>query len=378
MAGHENSGDALERLRRNFLEGAAGRPDYWHSQTDLEAYDQTFAQRIGWKWGHVLADLARLGWSPPPGEVLDWGCGSGIAGRTFLGRFGTCGVTRLVLSDRSRRAMDFAAARVRETFPGLAVKAAGADATEGHFAQTTLARRVSRPAAVQGNQRATASSKSRGGSGDPPRQDAGMAIRCQGTLLVSHVLTELSPRQTDELADLASRATAVVWVEPGTFDASRALIAVRERLRKKFHVVAPCTHQAACGMLAPGRERHWCHHFAASPAEAFTDGRWARWARRMGIDLRSLPLSYLLLDKRSPAARPPGAVRLIGRPRVQKGWALLCGCDETGVHERRLAKRTFPREFRDARRDCLDSLQTWACDGDVITRLQPLGSQQPP
>jgi hypothetical protein len=102
MAGHENSGDALERLRRHFLEGGAARADYWHSKADLAAYDQTFGQRIGWKWDHVLADLARLGWSPPPGEVLDWGCGSGIAGRAFLGRSGTRGVTRLV-QPRGRR-----------------------------------------------------------------------------------------------------------------------------------------------------------------------------------------------------------------------------------------------------------------------------------
>jgi len=136
--------------------------------------------------------------------------------------------------------------------------------------------------------------------------------------------------------------------------------------------VAPCTHQAPCGMLAPDRERHWCHHFVASPPEAFTDGRWARWAKEMGIDLRSLPLSYLVLDRRPPAPLPPGAVRFIGRPRVQKGWALLCGCDQAGVHERRLLKRTFPQEFRDARRDCLDSLQTWECDGNRITRIEPL------
>jgi hypothetical protein len=350
MTEQESHFDVLDRLRRRFLEGGAARGDYWHTEADLAAYDQTFGQRIGWKWDHVLADLSRLGWSPPPGEVLDWGCGSGIAGRTFLGRFGTRGVTRLVLSDRSRRAMDFAAARVREKFPGLAVEVAGAT-QHGH---------------------ATA----RGRATPRPTQESPGAAPC--TLLVSHVLTELSPRQADELADLANRATAVVWVEPGTFDASRALIAMRERLRGTFRVVAPCTHQAACGMLGAGRERHWCHHFAASPPEAFTDGRWARWAREMGIDLRSLPLSYLVLDRRPPAALPPGAVRLIGRPRVQKGWALLCGCDETAVHERRLLKRTFPREFRDARRECLDSLQTWECDGDRITRIEPLRAQNCP
>ena len=70
----------LERLRQGFLAGTAGQQDYWRSARDLAAYDATFAQRIGWKWDFVLEDLMALGWKPPAGPVLDWGCGSGIAG----------------------------------------------------------------------------------------------------------------------------------------------------------------------------------------------------------------------------------------------------------------------------------------------------------
>ena len=56
---------SLERLRTAFLNGTAGGPDYWQTESDLASYDLTFAQRIGWKWDWVLDDLQRIGWQPP-------------------------------------------------------------------------------------------------------------------------------------------------------------------------------------------------------------------------------------------------------------------------------------------------------------------------
>jgi ribosomal protein RSM22 (predicted rRNA methylase) len=165
-----------------------------------------------------------------------------------------------------------------------------------------------------------------------------------GTLLISHALTELADTQLNELLGLAAHATVVIWVEPGTYDASRKLIAVRERLRSGFQLVSPCTHQAACGMLTPENERHWCHHFAPSPPEVFMDGHWARFAKIAGVDLRSLPLSFLVLDKR-PVPQPDG-MRVIGRPRVYKAHALLLGCKSSGVRDYRQTKREQPDQFR--------------------------------
>ncbi|MGC3961385.1 MAG: hypothetical protein QM813_26700 [Verrucomicrobiota bacterium] len=86
---------ALERMRGAFLAGTAGATDYWQSEADLAAYDATFAQRIGWKWDFVLGELQRRDWAPPRGELLDWGCGSGVAGRAFLDHFGTSAITKL-------------------------------------------------------------------------------------------------------------------------------------------------------------------------------------------------------------------------------------------------------------------------------------------
>jgi hypothetical protein len=288
---------ALQRLRSAFLDGTAGAQDYWHSERDLESYDQTFGQRIRWKWDYVLNELKGRGWEPPRGVMVDWGCGSGIAARAVLEYFLTELPTKLVLWDRSPLAMQFAARKAREVFPGVSVWLD--QPAEGEF----------------------------------------------GTLLISHVLTELSDEQVEEILDLAKHATSVIWIEPGTHEVSRRLIAARERLRGTFAVVSPCPHTAVCGMLVAGNERHWCHHFAPSPPEAFTDGDWARFAELAGVDLRSLPVSFLVLDKR-PQTVESEAVRVIGRPRVYKAHALVLGCDASGVREYRRTKRDQPEEFR--------------------------------
>lgn len=325
MNGEAIDWNALARMRTAFLAGTAGPQDYWQSESDLAAYDATFAQRIGWKWDYVLTELRRRGWSPPAGELLDWGCGSGIASRAFLDHFGTGVVSGLRLGDRSALALAFAAKRAREKYAGLKI--------------------------------------STGLNPEP----AGV-----GTLLISHVLTELTPQQIEALADLAAGATSVIWVEPGTYEASLTLIAVRERLRAKLKIIAPCTHPEHCGILAPENERHWCHHFATPPPEVFTDGDWARFANLLGIDLRDLPLSFLVLDQRPPPPLPPGAARVIGHPRIYKGHALLLGCDASGVRERTLTKRIFPDEFRALKKGEAEVLRDWKCAGNEIVGTKPL------
>ena len=281
---HSIDWNALNRLRTAFLTGTTGGSDYWTSESDLDSYDQTFAQRIGWKWDYVLRDIKLRNWISPAGTILDWGCGTGIASRKFLEHFRD--VSRLYLCDRSPLAMNFAARQV----PGVDVW-----------------KESSPPQSVD-------------------------------VLLISHALTE-----QPEPFTLPCEAKTVIVVEPGTYEVSRRLIALRERLRNQYNVVAPCTHQSACGMLAPGNERHWCHHFAPSPPEVFMDGDWARFAKVAGIDLRSLPVSYLVLDKRTVTAT---GTRDIGKARVYKAHALVLTCDENGVRDRRVTKRESPEEFR--------------------------------
>ena len=191
-------------------------------------------------------------------------------------------------------------------------------------------------------------------------------------LLLSHVLTELSDAQVPALLELCRAATTILWVEPGTFTASRRLIAMREQLRDSHQVVAPCVHRQACGMLAEANARHWCHFFAPSPPEVFTDGNWARFAKIAGVDLRSLPVSYLVLDRCAKPEKSAGAVRVIGPARFRKGYLLVTGCDATGARECRLTKRLLPEQFNQFRKDTAGTLQSWQRDGDEIIDSQLL------
>jgi len=319
---------ALQRLRSVFLEARPPVRDYWQSETDLASYDATFAQRIGWKWDFVLEELRRRGWEPPAGEILDWGCGTGVAARAYLDHHGLQCVTRLWYWDRSALARGFAVRRAREKYPALEVQAGLPEA----------------PA----------------------------------VLLLSHVLGELTPGQTESLLELVQRATATIWVEPGTYEASLTLIAIRERLRTRLHVVAPCLHRERCGILSPGNEPHWCHHFAPSPPEIYTDPFWGKFAHEMNIDLRSLALSFLVLDRRPAPAPPPGSVRILGRPRVYKPEALLLACDPTGVRDYRLTRRRLPDAFQKLKKGEGDILQVWQAAGHEVTRVEPFPASGQP
>lgn len=298
--------EVLARLRSIFLAGGDGESDYWTSESDLESYDQTFAQRIGWKWSFILSELKSRGWAPPGGTILDWGCGTGIASRQFLHYFPDA--QRLHLFDRSPLAMAYATK---------------------HAGKTVLAESMSMP---------------------PGAVDV---------LLISHALTEQR-----EPFDLPCDAQCVIVVEPGTYEASHKLIQFRERVRGGFNVVAPCTHQASCGLI---NSRHWCHHFAAVPNEVFHNPDWARFSKVTGIDLRSLPVSYLVLDKRPV---PAGGARLIGRPRMYRGWATTFVCDETGVLECRLSKRMLPEWFRRWKKGEVRTRVELQCDGSEIIGIQ--------
>jgi hypothetical protein len=89
--------ESLDRHREQFLGARPSDGPYWASAEDLESYDLTFGERIGWKWDAVLAELRLQGWRPPGGVVLDWGCGSGIAGRRVVAAYGTAAFSSLLL-----------------------------------------------------------------------------------------------------------------------------------------------------------------------------------------------------------------------------------------------------------------------------------------
>ena len=147
---------------------------------------------------------------------------------------------------------------------------------------------------------------------------------------------------------------------------------LREELRGEFAVIAPCTHAARCGMLAAENARHWCHHFAHVPSEASRDARWAQFGRELGIDMRALPYSFLVLARRDAAAvelenAVRGCSRIIGRPDEAKGHIEVLSCAEDGVEELTAQKRDVPDFAKQVRKGRANAVQRWIREGRRIT-----------
>ena len=166
-------------------------------------------------------------------------------------------------------------------------------------------------------------------------------------LLVSHVIGELDEQGRDTLKALMQRSKRIIMVEPGNRLVSRRLSTMRDELLETFHVVAPCPHQGACPSLVDRND--WCHFFATPPAEVFTDGFWARIARELSIDLRSLPYAFLALVNKStgvtPAA-PEEEERLLGRAEITKYVARMRSCSEDSLSFVEITKRHHAKLWR--------------------------------
>ena len=284
----------LRTLRDRFLHDAS--ENYWSSKRDLELYDLVFAARIGWKWNALLHSLTPLGWKPQSDKIIDWGCGTGIASRQVTT---WSGIKQVTLVDQSPLALDF----TEQGLDKLGITSS-TQSFESPFTSSSL-------------------------------------------LLLSHVLGELSEKEISELALKATTVDEIIWLEPGSRDISRKLSEIRNIfLQAGHHLIAPCTHALPCPMLQPQHERHWCHFFAQPPTEIFQSAFWHEASHQLGIDLRSLPYSYLVLSRHGSPSWQGNAERLIGHPRSYKGYGKLFCCGALGLCERTLQKRDNPELFR--------------------------------
>lgn len=292
--------DVLSRVRTRFLDGSNVGGGYWKDDEELVFYDMTFAERIGWKWDAVLAELAAQNWKPKSTRVLDFGCGSGVASRRVVEAFPQ--IKDVSVADVSARAIDFTVRRMRAGFPGVSCSVF----------------------------------------------DKSQALPPGTMLVVSHVLNELPKQAHEQLLALAAQAEEILWVEAGTHIDSRNLIAVRESLSANFSVVAPCPHAKPCGMLAEENTHHWCHFFTSFPSHAAQDARWSQLGRELGIDLRALPYSFLVMQKQPVAFNE--AARIIGTPEEKRGHFAVLACENCGVRELLAQKRDVPELFKALRK----------------------------
>lgn len=326
----------LTRLRqlRATLVGIEARPPgtaaprYWRDERDLALYDASFGARIAWKWRAVLSELSQRGFSAPADGVVDFGCGTGVASREWLSSpLGSPG--SVLLWDRDPMARRFAREAVEVEHPGSRAVELSSPAHEGDVAGRAL--------------------------------------------LISHVLDELDGADLTRLLEVARAAEAVVWVEPGSRLTSRRLSEARDELLDTFHVAAPCTHSARCGALRGDAQRTWCHLFAVAPQEVYTEGRWAELGRELGIDLRSLPYSFVALQ-RAPVAGTDAA-RVLGRPRLQRGRALVDTCEADGLREDLVLQRLDKALFKALEREVPRRLRVTR-EGGKVVQVRDLDSER--
>ena len=128
-------------------------------------------------------------------------------------------------------------------------------------------------------------------------------------------------------------------------------------------------------MLAAENAPHWCHHFGRVPSHVFQDSGWAQFGRELGIDLRSLPYSFLVLS-RTPSPEAPGAARIIGAPREAKGRMEILACDSSGVAEATLQKRDHPGLFKALQKGKAEPVQRWRVAEGKISPEREAGPEK--
>ncbi len=294
----------IKALRSSFLHAQGDLADYWKDEALLTAYDQTLAQRIGWKWRAVLDVMVERIPEALRSMPLwvDWGCGTGIASRTLLAH-GGLRCDELLTYDRSARAQRFAQARLRAEFPKQKL------AEPQHVSQ------IDRPF----------------------------------VLLISHVLSEMPPAARAELVQLCNRASLIVWVEAGRTLESRGLSEIREQLRARKTILGPCLHQEPCGILAQDQNENWCHFQAPIPQEVFRSAFWKTCSQELGFDLRRLPVSYLVAAQAELAPQASDQEvpwRILGGSRAYKAFCRWTACTPQGILEGEFLKRRSRAVFQ--------------------------------
>jgi len=289
----------LKDLRLNFLKDKPSTTqDYWDSLETLQAYDSVFARRILWKWQSVLRELKALSIPIPTGPILDYGAGTGVASES-VGEFFS---RDFVLFDRSPLALTYAQKKLESL--GLA-------------------------------------------SSKVIHNEKSLKDLSYDTLIASHIFSELEESDYLKVLAAAEKAKFLILVDAGTPGVSKRLIGIREELLKKsWFVVAPCTHRHTCPLESSSED--WCHFFAKPPSFIFTDSHWGKIAKELNIDLRSLPLSYLVMSRTQTHLN--GEDRMLGRLKRSGSEVVFHSCGARGfcLNKKKIAKKKIKEVEKDS------------------------------
>jgi len=132
------------------------------------------------------------------------------------------------------------------------------------------------------------------------------------------------------VAQLWSSASEVlVLIEPGTPAGFRRIRAAREQLiASRAHILAPCTHDAAC----PIAGSDWCHFSQRLPRS-----RDHLKVKNASVPFEDERYSYVAVTRR-PLERSSQA-RIIAPPQESKAGLTLPLCTERGLHQAVVSRR---------------------------------------
>ena len=171
----------------------------------------------------------------------------------------------------------------------------------------------------------------------------GLAAASAADLVVaSYALTELAMPDALAAATELWRLTGalLVIVEPGTPDGFKRILAYRAALiAAGGHIIAPCTHEAACPLAQAPR---WCHF-----SERLSRSRDHLVLKEARVPFEDEKYSYLAVAKH--ATRPADVRRVLATPDVNKARVALTLC-APGEVEQRVIERRAGEAYKAAKR----------------------------
>lgn len=153
-------------------------------------------------------------------------------------------------------------------------------------------------------------------------------------VLASYMLAEVPLAQVAaagrRLWDRAGQA--MLLIEPGTPQGFARLAAVREDLLAQgAFVLAPCTHQNRCPMLADKTAKDWCHF-----KTRVQRSRQHMHAKQATVPFEDEAFSYLALSR---SAAQAGGARIVAPVVTSKVAVSMKLCDANGINARAIASR---------------------------------------
>ena len=149
-------------------------------------------------------------------------------------------------------------------------------------------------------------------------------------VVISYALGEVRPDRRDAVIDRAWQAArlALIVVEPGTMPGTARVLQARARLLGAgAHVVAPCPHERACPLTAPG----WCH----VPVR-LERSRLHQQLKGVSVGFEDEKIAYVAVARHA-VTRP--AARIVAQPEVHKGHVRLHVCTAVGIEDVTVARR---------------------------------------